>query len=112
MKEEPYVKLYEHIKNDKNLDPTERLIYNLIYNFTQGNKACYISNQYIADDLAIDISKVKRSLKVLVDKKYITITKYTKGNIKRSINRYDIETVRNAERGRFEGFSWYLIYKL
>lgn len=112
MKEKPYIKLYEHIKGDKNLDLTERLIYNLIYNFTEDGKSCFISNQYIANDLQIDISKVKRSLKVLLDKKYITITKYTRGNIKRSINRYDLKTVKNAENGAFEGCSWYLVYKI
>lgn len=111
-KEQPYTKFYNHILQDANLDFAERGVYNLIYNFTIDGKACYASNQFISKELALDITKVKRALKSLVDKKYITITKYSKGKIKRSINRYDIATVMSAEKGVFEGCSWHLIYKL
>ena len=106
-----YYRFYIHIMQDQNLDVEERLIYNLIYNFTDENgRVCYFTNEYIAKELALNLTQVKRSLRALLEKKYIMYVKSYSKKTLRNIMRYDSKIVSRAEKGHYKGLSSYYVY--
>ena len=85
------------------IDFTTRAVYSLIYFFTENDKVCMATNSYFANRLHIDLKKVKRAIRELIDKKYIMTQKKNHDNKTRTIMRYDINTIRHYENGAFEG---------
>lgn len=115
-KDNDYYYSKRSIMRDKNLGAVARMVYNLIYYYTEKKdgqaKRCTISNKFIAEELGFDISTIKRALNELLEKKYIIFIKYHNNKMKREIMRYDPELVSRERRGHLAGFSFYVVYKL
>jgi len=53
------------ILHDSDLSPRAKLLVGLLYNLTDGNGYCCVSNNYLADDLGMSTRTVQRWLKEL-----------------------------------------------
>ena len=92
------------------LDFTEKGIYSLIYLLTDKDRVCCATNEYIAAKLNVDIKKVVRTIKHLVELKLIIIQKKHNNNRTRGIIRYNQRIIYNYENGFFEGLNLTLTY--
>ena len=69
-----FIKIPNAILQDKDLLPTERLLYWIIDSLCNNKeKVCTASNQYLSEILQISIRSVQRWIKVLSDKSYIKV---------------------------------------
>lgn len=61
---------------DKSLSANEKVLYAEIDSFTSKDKACYISNEYIANLLGISETNASKALNSLIKKGYIVVEKF------------------------------------
>ena len=71
-----------HVAQDKDLTISERFIYGYIASFS---KACFRSNEAIAEDLNISIPTISSAVKKLVEKGYIYVQYVNNNHAKRRI---------------------------
>ena len=68
-----YVNLnYEVLITEYNLTLTEAYVYSFIYGLNKSGLECKLSQQKIADTLGLSLKTIKRTLKNLVDKGFLT----------------------------------------
>lgn len=69
-----FIKIPNAILQDKDLLPTEKLLYWIIDSLCNNKKKlCTASNQYLSETLQISIRSIQRWIKVLSDKSYIKV---------------------------------------
>ena len=74
VKMEWFIKIPNAILQDKDLLPTEKLLYWIIDSLCNNKKKlCTASNQYLSETLQISIRSIQRWIKVLSDKSYIKV---------------------------------------
>lgn len=61
---------------DKSLSANEKVLYAEIDSFTSNDKACYISNEYIANLLGISETNASKALNSLIKKGYVVVEKF------------------------------------
>ena len=69
-----FIKIPNAILQDKELLPTEKLLYWIIDSLCNNKeKVCTASNQYLSECMFISVRSIQRWIKVLSDKSYITV---------------------------------------
>lgn len=68
-----YAVITAEVLYDKNLKHGEKLLYAMISGFTGQNRYCYASDKYFAERLGTSQKSIKRYLKSLKEKGYISI---------------------------------------
>lgn len=81
--------LNEYI-TDKGLDCYEFRVLCYLLKLADGESTCYPSHSNIARETSMGITKVKKSIKKLMDKKYITLTHRLNKNGGKSSNLYKL----------------------
>ena len=61
---------------DNSLSANEKVLYAEIDSFTSNDKACYISNEYIANLLSISKTNASKTLNSLIKKGYVVVEKF------------------------------------
>lgn len=61
---------------DKSLSANEKVLYAEIDSFSSNDKACYISNEYIANLLGISETNASKALNSLIKKGYVVVEKF------------------------------------
>ncbi len=75
MKEqETFVLIPESLMFDSEISSTAKILYGIIYSLASKNGYCWATNKYLSKILKTSISTVSRSLKLLKDNGYISIS--------------------------------------
>ena len=80
MRENYYTKLYHNILEEKSLNLCEKVIYSIIDSYCQAYDICFISNKKLASTINVSELTIKRAIKHLKDKHYISTWKLKKDN--------------------------------
>jgi len=68
----PYIKLYDEVMLNPELEITEKYIYS--YALSWGIEGCYASNRFFAERLKLTERRISQIIKSLVDKGYLSST--------------------------------------
>ena len=87
-----YIKLFTNDLKNKGLSLYDKAVYgSLVTKFQyHNNEAFYTYEKYIADELEVSESSVKRSIKKLIDLGLISVSKRFNKQLKQTVNYYII----------------------
>lgn len=81
-----HIQLPNNMTSHKELDPKDLLVYVTIRShLNKDSKECYPSLACISKECEYSIPAIRKSIKVLLDKKYITIRKEGRKNVYRLV---------------------------
>lgn len=73
-----YIKIPNMVLKNAKLTASDKLLYGILNSLAHKDNKITASNQFISDTLGLSVITVKRSLSVLKEQKYITISKSNK----------------------------------